>query len=132
MVLLSKPNSPGAVALRRAAIAACLLLFVSPRLGNCSESEASRSEYQVKAAFLLNFLRFMEWKKDASAPLVLGIIGRDPFGSQLDQISAGKVVNGHTVVVNRLRTPEQARGAHLLFINERDPKKLEALFKVLE
>src|SRR5437879_13023676 len=55
-------------------------------------------EYQVKAAFLYNFAKFVDWPEDAfpdaGAPIVMGILGEDPFGSFLEQIIKTRVING--------------------------------------
>ena len=77
-------------------------------------------EYEVKAAFLLNFARFAEWPPAAfptpDAPIVFGVLGDDPFGPVLDATVQGKRVGGRSIVVRRLRRPEDAGGCHLVFI----------------
>src|SRR6185436_19461055 len=78
------------------------------------------TEYEVKAAFLYNFARFVEWPADAlgppQAPFVVAVLGTDPFGDVLDRTMAGKTVAGHPVQVRRLDDPEAAGHAHILFI----------------
>jgi hypothetical protein len=68
-------------------------------------------EYEVKAAFLLNFTKFIEWPPSAfaspEAPLLICIAGDDPFGHALDQIVEGETVNGHSVAVERVRADQQ-------------------------
>jgi hypothetical protein len=75
-------------------------------------------EYEVKAAFLLNFTRFVEWPPSAfsggDAPLVICIRGDDPFGTVIDQIVEGELVNGRKVVVERMRSDEQ-KSCHVLY-----------------
>jgi hypothetical protein len=68
-------------------------------------------EYQVKAAFLLNFARFVEWPPSAlanDAPFNVCILGGDPFGPAIDQIVEGESVNGHKITVTRIREVQQA------------------------
>jgi len=76
-------------------------------------------EYQVKAAFLLNFTRFVEWPPGAfestASAFVICILGDDPFGNVLDQVVEGESVGGHRVAVRRIRRPKTA-GCHILFI----------------
>src|SRR5436305_4926410 len=64
-------------------------------------------EYSVKAAFLLNFTRYTDWPASAFAsdadPLVLCIIGQDPFGPALDTVE-GKTVKGHPIRIGRSAT----------------------------
>jgi hypothetical protein len=80
-------------------------------------------EYDVKAAFLLNFARFAEWPAeafvDAAAPLVIGVVGEDPFGPVLDASVAGKRVHGRRIQVRRLADgPGGFPGYHLLFFGK--------------
>ncbi len=90
--------------------------------------DAQPTEYEVKAAFLYNFARFIEWPADAfdgpQTPLVIGILGEDPFGSALDDIIARKTVRGRAVVVRRLHRDQDLRGCHLLFISASEKKRL--------
>jgi hypothetical protein len=68
-------------------------------------------EYQVKAAFLLNFVRFVEWPPGAleiDAPFNVCIAGADPFGPVIDQIVEGESVNGHKLTVLRIKEGRQA------------------------
>lgn len=68
-------------------------------------------EYNVKAAFLLNFTKFVDWPPNAfgtpDARLTICILGDDPFGRVIDQIVEGESVNGHKIAVERLRTDQQ-------------------------
>jgi hypothetical protein len=77
-------------------------------------------EYQVKAAYLLNFTRFIDWPPDAfegpDAPLSICILGDDPFGSTLDQIAGGEVVNGHKVTVQRLKRAPMPKSCGVLYV----------------
>ncbi len=86
------------------------------------------SEYQVKAAFLYNFAKFVEWPADAfadpHAPVVLGIVGEDPFDGLLEQIVAGKTVNGRNLLVRKLKPTDDLRNFHILFIGSTERKRL--------
>ena len=66
------------------------------------------SEYQVKAVFLYNFSRFVEWPASAfagpDAPFVVGVFGHDPFGADLDEIVRGETAAGRPLIVRRVRT----------------------------
>ena len=61
---------------------------------------------QVKAAFLLNFTKFVQWPAlafaDEHAPLAICILGADPFGNTLDEMVKGEAVNGRELVVQRI------------------------------
>lgn len=77
-------------------------------------------EYQVKAAFLYNFAKFVEWPSssfsDASAPFQICVFGRDPFGEELRNITSEKTVNGRKLEVHPGVDLLRARGCHILFI----------------
>lgn len=94
---------------------------------------APASEYEVKAAFLYNFARFVEWPPDAigpaPAPFVIGVLGADPFGDTLDRTMAGKAVGGHPVQVRRLDDPEAARQVHILFVSSSERDRLRTIVK---
>ena len=65
------------------------------------------AEYQVKAACLLNFAKFVEWPPGTfsatNAPLTIGVLGEDPFGDDLNQVVKGQSVSGHAIVVKRFK-----------------------------
>ena len=76
-------------------------------------------EYQVKAAFLLNFPSFVDWPpntfSNSTEPLVLGIFGKDPFQGSLTRMAAAKTVNGRSLVIRVLTEPSQLRACHVVF-----------------
>ncbi len=78
-------------------------------------------EYQVKAAFLLNFTKFVEWPASAFAaadsPIAICVWGNDPFGKLLDQIVAEEVVDGRKVVVRRIKGAPAPHTCQALFVN---------------
>jgi hypothetical protein len=88
-------------------------------------------EHQIKAAFLFNFAQFIEWPTNAlpqpQSPLVIGILGPDPFGTALDEIVRGEAVKGHPLVIQRYRQAEDVGACHILFVNEADPTRLERI-----
>jgi hypothetical protein len=79
------------------------------------------TEYQVKAAFLLNFTKFIEWpvsdQPASSAPFTICILGEDPFGPALDQIIEGETANGQRIAVQRSRR-EPVKNCQLLYVDK--------------
>jgi hypothetical protein len=93
-----------------------------------AEAAEDRQEYDIKAAFLINFARFTVWPNSAfsgpNAPLVLGIYGIDPFDrSTFDEI-AKKPINGRRLEVRRIQSVNAIEGCHFLFIHGVDDKTL--------
>lgn len=98
-------------------------------------AQEALSEYQVKAAYLFNFLKFVEYPSesfaDPLAPIVIGVVGEDPFGSTLPQVVIGKTVQGRDLIVHVYRTGENLRGAHILFISASERKRLPMILSGL-
>ncbi len=94
------------------------------------------SEYEVKAAFLYNFTRFVEWppaaRPDPGAPFVIAILGRDPFGSVLDETVAGKTVAGRPIAVHRVVRADDCRDAQIVFVSPSERSNTAAILKALE
>lgn len=97
---------------------------------------APASEYQIKAAFLFNFAKFVEWPPNAfssaNTPFVIGVLGQDPFGSNLDNTVRGERVNNRELVVQRYRTPAEVRNCHILFISRSESDRLDQIVAVLK
>jgi hypothetical protein len=78
------------------------------------------TEYQVKAAYLANFARFVEWPSGALAddqPIPVCIVGQDPFGSVLDAALSGESVDRHPLVARRINAVRDADECRILFIS---------------
>ena len=89
-------------------------------------------EYQVKAVFLYNFAKFVEWPDDMPADaLYIGIIGEDPFGPVLDKVVNGKTVGGRRLIVKRLKNPQQARECHIVFVGTSEKKRMRPILDTL-
>jgi hypothetical protein len=97
---------------------------------------AAPSEYQVKAVFLFNFSRFVEWPStafpSATAPFVVGVFGHDPFGADLDDVVKGESVNGRPLVVKRVQTAAEAAACQILFIHQSEDKRLDEVLSALD
>jgi hypothetical protein len=123
--------------LRAWLIGGSLSLLACSHLGTASKGYAqdSPSEYQVKAAYLFNFVKFVEWPEEAFtdplAPIVIGIVGDDPFGDALPQVVSGKTVQGRDLVIRKYHAGEDLRGSHILFISGSEKKRLPQLLSSL-
>ncbi len=85
-----------------------------------AQQTAASLEYQVKAAYLLNFTKFVEWPSAAfrapDAPIMICVIGNDPFGPTLDRTVAGESASGRAVQVQRLVPEGNLTACHVVFI----------------
>ena len=120
--------------LRRCACIAVALLSLAAAA--VARAQASPTEYQVKAVFLFNFSQFVDWPPaafaDNRAPLVIGVLGDDPFGATLDEIVRGETVNGRSLVVRRYQSIDQVAACHILFIDRSQQAQLEAIVAALK
>ncbi|HMD48479.1 MAG TPA: YfiR family protein, partial [Bryobacteraceae bacterium] len=77
------------------------------------------TEFEVEAAFVLNFTKFIEWPAgafaDANAPFTICILGKDPFGRALDDLLAGETVGERNVVARRLAEAPQPHACQMVF-----------------
>lgn len=91
------------------------------------------SEYQVKTAFLYNFAKFVEWPSeafaDSSDPIIIGILGKDPFGNDLEKTIKGKTVKGREITIKHSKQIEKFRSCHILFISMSEKRNLKHILK---
>jgi hypothetical protein len=101
-----------------------------------SATAQSASEYQVKAAFLYNFAKFIEWPPstfpDASMPFRICIFGRDPFGQELRDIVNEKTVNGRKLEIDYTVDVQLAKACHILFIASSEKARLKQILESLQ
>ena len=117
---------------RPAALAVAILLMVdtSPAATDPAQAQPP-SEYEVKAAFLFNFAKFVKWPEDeARGPtFVIAVLGSDPFGEILDRTLAGKTILDRNVEVRRIETVDA--GVQILFIGSSEKGRLGEILKDL-
>jgi hypothetical protein len=113
-------------------IAFCGLLF---RVANVAGGEVSMTEYQVKALFLLNFTKYVDWPPVSFAgtntPIIIGLYGEDKFGDALKQAVEGKTISGRRIILQRFEKDDESGKCHILFISDSEKKRLgEILDKI--
>jgi YfiR/HmsC-like len=103
---------------------------------NEAQAQTISHEYPIKAVFLLNFAHFTAWPTNAfdqpDSPLVIGVLGDDPFGALLDDAVRGETVNGRKFVVERYRRVEDSKACHILFISQSEIKRLDKIVEDLK
>jgi YfiR/HmsC-like len=108
-----------------------LLLLPGPLL-SCAQNV---SEYQVKAAYLYNFSKFVEWPAQAFAspvaPIRLCVLKDQAFESELNQVVKGKTVGGRAVTVVPVQTGEQSLRCQILFIASSQDKQSRQIIDTL-
>lgn len=99
-------------------------------------SAANTLEYKIKAVFLLNFTQFVQWPPkafpDAGAPVVIGILGEDPFDDFIDQVVKGEKVDDRTVQVRRFSDVAQVDACNVLFISRSESGDIRQILAKLK
>jgi hypothetical protein len=102
---------------------------------NAARGQTVSHEYPLKAVFLFNFAQFTDWPTNAfekpDSPLVIGVLGDDPFGVVLDDAVRGEIVNGRKFVVKRYQRVEDIKTCHILFISESETRRLDKIVSAL-
>ena len=88
-------------------------------------------EYQVKAAFLFNFAKFIEWPDKAfqaeKGPISVCVFRYDPFGSALDEIIHGKAIGDRLVQAKRITELGELKACQIVFVSAREEKRLQEI-----
>ena len=93
-------------------------------------------EHEIKAVFLFNFAQFVEWPPevlpDPNSPIIIGILGKDPFGAFLEETIQGEEVNGHPLVIQHYSNVKQIKSCHILFIHPSLTPRLDNILNALK
>lgn len=100
-----------------------------------AEAGAER-EYALKAACMFNFCQFITWPAESFdtpvSPIVIGVLGNDPFGAVLDDMVRGEVIRGRPIRVSRYRRVEDAAGCHLLFVSGSEAPRQDIILRFIQ
>ncbi len=109
-----------------------LLLLSAFRAPHSNET----TEHELKAALLFKFVKYVEWPaerfQDERAPIVIGVFGRDPFGTALDEILAGKKHGERSFEILRTRDTGDLGKCHMLFVPLREAGGVERISRAVE
>jgi hypothetical protein len=88
-------------------------------------------EYQVKAAFLFNFAKFIEWPPESFptnlSPITFCVFGHDPFGEALSDVIRGKTINARELQARGINDLPNLKACHLVFVSDREDKHLSEI-----
>lgn len=110
---------------------AWILLVAGPR-----NAYSTPTDYEVKAVFLYNFAQFIDWPANIftnqSSPMVIGILGEDPFGSTLDDAVKDETVHGRKIVIKRFSAADDLRTCQILFISQSEKDRVVDVLQELK
>jgi len=113
----------------------CGVLGLTMLLRSAGGAEAP-TEYQVKAVFLYNFSRFVEWPPQTftapDEPFVIGVLGSDPFGTRLDEAVRGEQIDQHPLVVRRFRSLGEIGNCRILYIDRSQSAEVPQILAALD
>ena len=115
--------------IRYSAVVAVLLGLFLPARG--AAQPAVPTEYQVKAAFLYNFAKFVEWPiqdaPDTNAVFSIGILGQDPFGADLEAVIRDQTVQGKPLIIKRAKRLQDLGSCQILFVALSEQDRLRSV-----
>jgi hypothetical protein len=119
----------------RAAQFLCLGLTLLLVVGPLPAQDLQPTEYQIKAAFLFNFAKFVQWPPGGFAapnsPIVIGVLGDNPFHNDLERTIQNKLVDYHPLLIREFHSPAEATNCQILFISASEKKQLPEILKIL-
>ena len=109
--------------------AVCAALPLFPL--SIAAQQGPSKEYQLKAVFIFNFAQFVSWPTNAftntNAPIIIGVLGNNPFNDYLDQIVHGEKVQGRPLEMHYYRTVDEITRCHVLFISRSEAARLDEI-----
>jgi hypothetical protein len=104
--------------------------------GHAQSVDSDSSEYLVKAGFIFNFAKFVEWPAGSlgskGTPIVIGVLGNEHFASILDQVVGGKSIDGRAFVVRRMKWGKEVKECHILFITSTEESHSDELLQLVK
>jgi hypothetical protein len=92
---------------------------------------APPNEYALKSVFLYNFCHFIDWPESSftspNEPLIIGIVGDDPFGSLLKEAVEGETYHNRPIVIEHYHGPRDIKHCHLLFVGRTEASRVDAI-----
>jgi YfiR/HmsC-like len=121
----------GAFMQRTIAAVVWLIFAISSAL-----AQKKPSEYQVEAAYLYNFGRFVEWPANSTTAqtnsFTICVLGEDPFGQALDATLAGETIGNQRVAARRISSPQMSTDCRILFIGSSEANRLSKILDALD
>lgn len=121
---------------QRLCMVALVILGAARWLPCSAAQEPTAVEYQVKAAFLLNFAKFVQWPstvfQNDRTPITVCVFRYDPFGAALDEILRGKDINNRQLIARRITEIQELSSCQLIFISDREARRLPEILSSLK
>ena len=100
-------------------------------VGRVGWADSSLPEYQVKALFLLNFTKYVEWPPNAFAasntPITIGLYGESKLGEALTSVVAGKTIGGRTIAIREIEGADDSSQCQILFVSDSESSRMRQI-----
>ena len=106
---------------------AAVLVLLSCSAWKLAAQNPKPTEYEVEAAYLFNFGKFVSWPQQEATsrgPFTICVLGDDPFGTVLDRTTAGEAIGDKKVIDRRISRPQDAVGCSILYIGDSEAEQL--------
>ena len=124
--------------MKQARLIAVIMMSLSLALGANAQAldSSDSSEYLIKAGFVYNFAKLVAWPATAFAqpdsPIVIGILGTDPFGTTIDRVVGDKKIDARGFVVKRLKWGADIKDCNILFVSSSETVHLDELIHLVK
>ena len=102
-----------------------------PAAGTPANADRTPTEYEVKAAYIYYFAKFVNWPNDSfpspNAPIRIGVLGDDQFGSLLETVVKDKTIQEHPISIRLLKWPVDFRSCHMIYISASELKRAKQI-----
>ena len=98
-----------------------------PDAQEASAQSMSSREYEIKAAYLYNFIKYVDWPTSKDT-ITIGVLGNNPFGAALIPLN-GKVVKGRRVVIKELGSVRDTQNCQMIFVSSSERQRLPEIFE---
>ncbi len=113
-----------------------MIIALGPFTVTQARADDEPNEYELKAVMLFNLARFVEWPQSAfatsNAPIVIGVIGRNPFGDALEKAVKGETVSGRKITVEHYDSVKELQRCHILFVCSSERPRVSAILAKLK
>ena len=117
-----------------ALLALCLALMTSAVATSGSAAESAKpTQFEVEAAYLFNFGKFITWPQNSAAgnTFVICVLGEDPFGSVLDRTVTGEAIGSRQVEARRIMRAQDVKSCAILYISNSESNRLTKILASL-
>ncbi len=134
---VSGGHSPPSLLKLRGLAQICVILIIFGLFASVSaQAQTPSPEYKLKAVYLFNIVQYVDWPENVfvneKSPLIIGVLGVDPFGAVLDETVKDETIKGRKLEVRRYKSVSDIRECHMLFISNSEAANVSSILARLK